>query len=99
MAVLTETELLDKVKTRIGEDTSDEALAFIEDVNDTLKDMSSRLNDTTDWKAKYEQNDAEWRDKYKQRFFDPQCNNDVPGKSTPDEHKTLSFEELFKEEK
>ena len=65
--------LLSKIKERIGEDTSDEALRFIEDVTDTIDDYESKTKDNTDWKKKYEDNDAEWRKKYKDRFFNTPC--------------------------
>ena len=69
MPALSKDQLLSKIKERIGEDTSDEALRFIEDVTDTIDDYESKTKDNTDWKKKYEDNDAEWRKKYKDRFF------------------------------
>ena len=69
MAIRTKSELMELLKNRIGEDTSDEALTLIEDFTDTLDSMENEANDGTDWKTKYEQNDAEWRQKYKNRFF------------------------------
>ena len=44
---------------------SDEDLALIEDVSDTLTSLSESEN----WKEKYETNDAEWRTKYRERFL------------------------------
>lgn len=75
-------EILASIKTRIGEDTSDEAIALIEDINDSFDDLSTRVAEAGDWKDKYEKNDAEWkakyeendtnwRNKYTDRFFTP----------------------------
>lgn len=97
MAIKTKAELLELVKARIGDDTSDEALAIIEDVTDTLDDYETRVADAGDWKARYEQNDADWRKKYKERFFAPTEEpeeNDEPEEA--EEKRT--FEDLFKTE-
>lgn len=99
--IKTKEEILEAVKARIGEDTTDEALSFIEDITDTLTDLSEKSKDTTDWKAKYEANDKEWRDKYKARFFDTptQTTNDKLEETgatiTENETKDYSYDKLF----
>ncbi len=99
MAIKSKAEILELVKARIGDDTSDEALAIIEDVTDTLDDYETRIADSGDWKARYEQNDADWRKKYKERFFSPA---EEPAEMTdePDEEveEKRTFEDLFKTE-
>ena len=51
--VKTKDELLKILQDRIGEDTSDEALAFIEDVTATITDLETRAaGDGEDWKRK-----------------------------------------------
>lgn len=97
MAIKTKAELLELVKARIGDDTSDEALAIIEDVTDTLDDYETRIADSGDWKARYEQNDAEWRKKYKERFFAPTEEPEEPDEPEEVEEKR-TFEDLFKTE-
>lgn len=102
MAILTKEQILDKLRARIGEDTSDEAIQFIEDVTDTFGDFETKVADTTDWKSKYEQNDAEWRKKYRDRFFNSVETGDDP-KPSPEateeeENKKLTYDNLFKEE-
>ena len=67
--VKTKDEILEAIKAKIGEDTSDEAIALLEDVTDTLNDYDNKANTDTDWKAKYEENDKEWRKRYTDRFF------------------------------
>ena len=95
MAIRTRDELLNLVRTRIGEDTSDEAIAFIEDIQDTINNYENNTNDGTDWKKKYEDNDREWRTKYRDRFFSGggEQDDDVPDPAP----KRLTFDELFKE--
>ena len=94
MAIKTIEELMGAVRARVGEDTSDEAIAFVEDVSDTLASLSN----AEDWKKKYEENDAEWRKRYQDRFFNPDNPND-PEPEPDHEPKKLTFDELFKEDK
>lgn len=96
MAVKTREEILAEVRARVGEQTDDETIAFLEDVADTLSDLETKANgDGTDWKAKYEENDAEWRKKYTERFYssDPNGNQEPPKPDDPSKPKT--FAELF----
>lgn len=96
MAIRSRDELLTSIRARLGDDTSDDALALIEDVQDTMTDYENRANgDGVDWKKKYEDNDKEWRTKYRDRFFNSGTDpvDDVPD-PTP---KRLTYEQLFKE--
>lgn len=70
MAIRSREELLTSINERFADDTSDEVLALIEDVTDTLSDYDRRIGDSTDWESKYNQLDSEWRERYKARFFD-----------------------------
>lgn len=89
MAVRSKEELLEIIKDRIGEDTSDEAISFIEDVTDTLNDFETRAGE--DWEEKYRQLDEEWRIKYKERFFNTENEEEEEKKEV------LTFNDLFKE--
>ena len=106
--VLSKKELMDKIKERIGDDTSDEALKFIEDFNDTYNDLEKKLNPNKktdeEWQSELEAKDKEWREKYKARFFeggtDDEEKNDemlnpTTKKSTPEE--TITVDDLFNE--
>lgn len=95
MAIRTREELLDSIKTRVGEQTDDETIAFLEDVTDTLTDFETRANEGgEDWKTKYKENDEAWRKKYTERFF---SNEPTPTPDpTPEPTKPKTFEELFK---
>lgn len=68
MAVKTRDEIVEAVRKRIGEDTSDEAISLLEDVTDTFADYETKVADKTDWKTKYDEMDASWRKKYMDRF-------------------------------
>ena len=95
MAIRSRDELLQLVRTRIGDDTSDDAIAFIEDIEDTINNYENANEDKIDWKKKYEENDKEWRTKYRDRFFNGgvEQDGDIPDPAP----KRLTFDELFKE--
>ena len=102
MAVLTREQMLERIKQRIGEDTSDEALKLIEDVSDTIDDYETKTKDTTDWEKKYKENDEQWRKKYKDRFFNAPA-KDEKDDSYADEYdeskeNNLTYENLVKDE-
>ena len=99
MAVRSISEILEYVQARIAEDTSDDAIAFVEDITDTLNDLESKTKDEEDWKKKYEDNDASWRKKYKDRFFGggKPSEEELEEEFEDNEEKTVKkFEDLFK---
>lgn len=104
MSILNKDQLLAKLKERIGEDTSDDALQFIEDVTDTISDYETKAKDTTAWEKKYKENDDQWRKKYRDRFFNSPAVEEPDSKTDPepidDESiKNYKYEDLFKEDK
>lgn len=98
MAVLTKEDFLSRINERIGEDNSDEAIAFMEDMCDTYEYMASKITDSTDWKKKYEDNDKAWRDKYKERFTSSHHEDDDLGGDDDNTPSPKTFDDLFKKE-
>ena len=98
MAVRTKDELLEIIKGKIGDDSSDETISFLEDITDTLSDYEEKVtkSDEEDWKTKYEANDKMWRDKYRERFFSKEVEKEDEDFSE-DEVKSLSYDDLFEE--
>ena len=91
-------EIMGVVKARIGEDTFQEALTFIEDITDNLNDFNTRVSEAGDWKRKYEENDSSWRQKYQERFFQGTPNDDtiiIDPEPEPEPKGPKTFEELF----
>lgn len=80
MAVLGKEDFFKRIREHIGDDTSDESIAFIEDVTDTYNALEQSSKDETDWKSKYEELDENWKKRYRDRFFDG--NGDAP-ETTP----------------
>lgn len=97
MAIKSREDLLKSLNTLIGDNSTDENLAILEDVTDTLKDYEEKTADQTDWKTKYEQNDAGWRKKYKERFLSGESIKDEQEEDVKKDSKTLTFDSLFKE--
>lgn len=63
-------ELIETVKTRIGDNPDDDSVAFLEDITDTLTDYDNKTKDNTNWKEKYNELDKSWKQKYIERFSD-----------------------------
>lgn len=93
MAVRTSSELLDIIKQRIGESTSDEDLAFIEDASDTINNLSGQEARIAELEA---ENEA-LRQKYRDRFFEPKDNVSSENVSRETKEEKTTFEELFQE--
>lgn len=97
MAVRTREEILTAIRERLGEDTSDEALAIVEDITDTITDFENKAkNNGENWEQKYKDNDAAWRKKYRDRFYSGGKGDDDDD-IKPEPNKKLTFENLFKE--
>jgi molecular chaperone GrpE (heat shock protein) len=97
MAVKTREELLESIRDRVGEQTDDETISFLEDVTDTLTDLETRANgDGENWEQRYKDNDAEWRKKYTERFFSSVPIEPPEPKPKGEEMSPKTFEDLFK---
>lgn len=101
MAVRPINEILERVKTRVGDSTENSDIEFIEDISDTLNDLIAKASGQEDWKTKYEENDKAWREKYKDRFFSTEENEKDELEDNKDiemkDKKPKTFAELFKE--
>ena len=103
MAVLGRDEFMTRLQERIGEDTSDDALKFIEDATDTFNDLETRSNGESEeqWKQKYNELDESWRKRYKERFFSTETTpSDVvetQKEDVKDDGEKITFDDLFKE--
>ncbi len=95
MAIKSKDEILQTIKSIIGENADDTNLALLEDVSDTLDDYENRNNDGTDWKQKYEDNDKEWRQRYKDRFFSREVEEDNDLDNDEPEPVKITFDDLF----
>ena len=107
--VLTKEEFLANLKSRVGDDTSDEALKYLEDMTDTFNDLTKKAqgNKKTDeeWEKELKAKDEEWRIKYRERFFNSDASNGgkeddpllSPPKEEPKPEETVTIDDLFSE--
>lgn len=101
MAILNKDEFLNRVHAVVGDDTSDESIAFMEDMADTYNSLEKQAaGDGVNWEKKYHENDEAWKKRYRHRFMSA-------GGGTPDERKmtqeteendpeSVTFDDLFK---
>ena len=99
MAIKTRDEIMEVIRRRIGEDTSDEAISLLEDVTDTFTDSETRVADKTDRKAKSDEMDASWRKKYMDRFSGKTGEDlkEEQQEQIKDDSQPRTFDELFTE--
>lgn len=99
MSIRSKDEIITSIRSKLGDDTSDEAISLMEDVTDTFSDYETRVADKTDWKKKYDEMDASWRKKYMERFSG-RSGDDIKEEQDEDvkeDDETKTFDELFKE--
>lgn len=93
MAIRTREEIMSQLQSMIGEDdTSDETLAFIQDVSDTLGNDNSAQR-ITELESQLEEQDKTWRKKYRDAFFS--VKPDDSDEDDQEEKKPRRFEDLF----
>ena len=95
MAKRTKEELLASLKTVVGDNTTDEALALFDDVSDTYDSLSAHSGE--DWKKKFEDNDKAWREKYRERFFHGKDDEEDDEFEEENGREKYRYENLFKE--
>ena len=96
--VKTKDELMASIKSKFGDDTSDETIALLEDISDTL----DTAKEGTDWQKKFEENDKMWREKYTSRFFNspaPEPKPEPEPEPEADKSETIMINDLFTETK
>ncbi len=69
MAVRTKDELIADLEAAIADSVTDETLALMENMVDTINDYERRLGSNTDWEQRFRDNDEAWRQRFKARFL------------------------------
>lgn len=101
-------EILNSIKTIIGETPSDEAIALLEDITDTLESSTGGSSDEDkktieELQKQLKDNDDEWRRKYTERFFNPSPtpepeNNENNDDTDNEKDSPKTFDELFSQD-
>lgn len=112
MAVKSKEELLTSIKSLLGEDITDDGIALLEDISDTLDNSTSGSSDDDkktieELKQQVKDVDSMWRRKYTDRFLNPTSKDDsvdepsddvTSDDSTEEENSPKNFEDLFNDE-
>lgn len=103
MAILKRDEFFSRLETRLGDDTSDESISFLEDMTDTYNDLESRANNSTntEWEQKYNELNETWKKRYRHRFFsgDNRGFKGEPDEPDDDCDNEITIDKLFKTER
>lgn len=96
-------EFIKIVHDFIGDDTSEKALKFVDDVTDAFNSaVTDNASDNEDWHKKYDELNETWRKKYMHRFFggDVNFDSDVDDEEGIEERtaETITTDDLFDEE-
>ncbi|UWH94779.1 MAG: hypothetical protein [Bacteriophage sp.] len=93
-------EFIEIVHDFIGDDTSERALKFVDDVTNGFNSaVSISSSDNEDWHKKYDELNESWRKKYMHRFFNGDVNFDTNDADDDETHETtaetITTEDLF----
>lgn len=96
-------EFIKIVHDFIGDDTSEKALKFVDDVTDAFNSaVTDKTVDNEDWHKKYDELNETWRKKYMHRFFGGDVNFDSEDEDeeVTEERtaETITTDDLFDEE-
>lgn len=96
MAKRTDSELLKAIGEALPDATSDEAIALLTDVRDTLSGNANSAQIEREYQQKIEELDSSWREKFKETFYAP-IDESRGGKGEEKEKPKTRYEDLFKE--
>ena len=97
---LSKEELLEKVKTYVGDRADDETLEIIEDISDSFESSESteKIEEIkTEYESKLANLDNEWREKYKARFFSEKDDTGNDGNEPDTSDEKTDYSDLFEE--
>lgn len=106
MSVKSKDELLQSVKGLLGDTPSDEGIALLEDISDTLDNSTGGSSDEDkktieELQKKVKEVDDNWRKKYTERFMKPSDDSKLEDELDEDEkedeenNSPKTFDELF----
>lgn len=102
MAILNRDEYFAQLQARVGTDTSDEGIEFLENMTDTYNALEQQANaDNINWEQRYHELDESWKARYRHRFFSGGTGGNPNGKieDEPEDKynpDNIGFDDLFK---
>lgn len=97
MAKRTDSELLQAIGDALPDATTDEAIALLTDVRDTLSGNANSAQIERDYQQRIDELDSSWRKKFKETFYAPVAES-RGGKGEEKDKPKTRYEDLFKEE-
>lgn len=87
-------EIMSAVQGYVGEDTSDEALTFLQDVRDTIaaNNNAARISEL---ETQLAEQDKAWRKRYRDTFFGAKPVDDSDDSDNSDSSTPKNFDDLF----
>lgn len=97
---MTVEEFIEIVHDFIGDDTSERALTFVDDVTNAFNAaVTADTAENEDWHRRYDELNESWRKKYMHRFFNGDVNFDTNDADDDETHETtpetITTEDLF----
>lgn len=96
MAKRTDSELLQAIGDALPDATTDEAIALLTDVRDTLSGNANSAQIERDYQQRLDELDSSWRKKFKETFYAP-VDEPRGGKGEEKDKPKTRYEDLFKE--
>lgn len=95
MAQLNRDQFFARIQQRIGDDASEDAISFLEDMTDTYNGLEQQASgDGINWEQRYHDNDRAWAAKYRSRFFSGDTRNSSPSDAGADEEDGYNPDEV-----
>lgn len=91
MAIVKKEDLMKRVTEILKDNTTDEAISILEDIDDTLAASGE------DWKTKYDELDKSWRKKYIERFNNADSGSAEEAEELEQEVEIINYGDLFAE--
>lgn len=98
MAIRTYDEIMDRIRSVIGERSDDDALSLIEDVSDTLTAQTREGVPQEDVERQLRELDESWRQRYRDRFFSGEDTElEQLTESKAEDRDMITIDELFED--
>lgn len=99
--VLERADFLSRIAQRVGDDTSEDAVKFVEDMTDTFDSLAASHITQAELDAAVREKDEEWRKRYRDRFFEGEkvedALDDKDSDVEKDKSETVTIDDLFEE--
>lgn len=96
MSVLSKEEFLTAIRNRIGDDNSEEAIAFLENMSDTYEDLENGNHEGFVTQEEYDNMNNSWAEKYKNRFTEGGNEPLKKKEEEPEINENITINDLFK---